>query len=287
MDSNPTLPANFNIMNDIITNFFSLFKDFPQSKAIQSIKVKNKSFSFDRYGIEIEKGLISFNQTINILKNISSTIDENEIFDKYEKCSHVAFALEIDKKINYRIYFHRYYDLNNFDFNSESYIAYDSYKWDLDNNSKILKTNYEIFRNLDSKIILKKIKETQLFLPKFLNKLIKQSDIIKPKHYTKRFKSNYLNKSIKNNCVLSIINDSNSTRKSYNISHPSIPVLNLPKEIEELFNLKIKDIFNGFEDKKFDDLTIGLDKHGENFVTFYFEDEKVIDFLKKFNIILV
>ena len=84
---------------------------------------------------------------------------------------------------------------------------------------------------------------------------------------------------------LSINNDFNSTRKSYNISHKSIYVLSLPKEIEKLFNLKIKDIFNGFENKKFDDMSIGIDKHGENFITFYFEEEKIIYYLKKLNII--
>jgi hypothetical protein len=275
-------------MNNIIINFFSLFEDFPQSKAVQSIKVKNKNFNFDRYGVEIDKKIITLNQVEDILNKFSCALDKDEISFQYEKCSHIYFASEIDEKINYRVYFRKKYELNDFDFNSESYVGYDSYKWDIDNNSKILKTNYEVFRNLNSKDIFKKIEEENLFLPKFLNKIIKESDIIKPKHYLKRsiYSNEYfLNKSIKNNCILSVNNDFNSTRKSYNISHKSVPVLSLPKEIEKFFNLKIKDIFNGFENKKFDDITLGIDKYGENFMTFYFEEEKIIDFLKKFDII--
>lgn len=275
-------------MNDIIINFFSLFKDFPQSKAVQSIKVKNKNFNFNRYGVEIDKKIITLNQVEDILNKLSCLLDKDKINDEYEECSHIYFASEIDEKINYRVYFKKKYELNNFDFNSKSYIAYNSYKWDINNNSKILKTNYEVIRNLNSKDIISKIKEENLFLPKFLNSIIKESDIIKPKHYLKRSiysKNNFLIKSTKNNCTLSINNDLNSSRKSYNITHNSVPVLSLSKEIEKLFNLKIKDIFNGFEDKKFDDTTIGIDKYGENFITFYFEEEKIIDFLKKLNII--
>jgi hypothetical protein len=286
--SNPTLPANLNIMNDVIINFFSLFKDFPQSKAIQSIKVKNKSFSFDRYGVEIDKKTITLNQVENILNRFLCALDKDEISDQYEKCSHICFALELDDKINYRIYFRRNYNFNSFDFSAESFIAYYSYKWDADNNLKILETNYEIFRNLDSNCILKKIKETKLFLPNFIEKLLKENDIIRNSHLSR--KNNYLNndflyESLNNQCILSIICDSSSSRKSYNISHPAISVLKLSKEIEEIFNLEIKNIFAQFKDKKIDDITIGIDKHKENFMTFYFEDEKIIDYLKKFNII--
>jgi hypothetical protein len=273
-------------MNNIIKNFFFLFRNYSQSKAIQSIKVKNKKFNSNRYCVEIDVNDISLDKVFDILNSLNCAVEKEKIIYEYKNSSHVTFALELDSKINYRVYFLKQYDINNFNFSAESFIAYDSYKWDMDNNSKILETNYEIFRNLDSKSIFKKIKKTKLFLPDLIEKLVKENDIVQKTHFRKRnvyLNNNFLYKSLNNNCILSIINDSNSSRKSYNISHPLFSVSKLLEENEFIFTLKTNDIFLGFEDEKFDDITIGIDKHKENFMTFYFKDQKVIDFLSKSN----
>lgn len=273
-------------MNNIIKNFFFLFRNYSQSKAIQSIKVKNKKFNSNRYCVEIDVNDISLDKVFDILNSLNCAVGKEKIIYEYENCSHVTFALELDSKINYRVYFLKQYDINNFNFSAESFIAYNSYKWDVDNNSKILETNYEIFRNLNSDSILKKIKKTKLFLPNFIEELLKENDIIRNSHLSRKniyLNNDFLYESLNNHCVLSIISDFGSNRKSYNISHPPISVLKLPKEIENIFNLKIENIFAQFKDKKIDDITIGIDKYKENFMTFYFEDQKIIDFLKKFN----
>ena len=273
-------------MNNIIKNFFFLFRNYSQSKAIQSIKVKNKKFNSNRYCVEIDVNDISLDKVFDILNSLNCAVEKEKIIYQYKNCSHVTFALELDSKINYRVYFLKYYDIYNFNFNAESFIAYNSYKWDMNDNSKILETSYEIFRNLSSELMLKKIKKTKLFLPDLVEKLIRENDIIQKIHFRKRniyLNNNFLYKSLNNNCILSIINDSNSSRKSYNISHPLFSVSKLLEENEFLFSLRTKDIFCGFEDKKIDDITIGIDKYKENFMTFYFEDQKIIDFLEKFN----
>lgn len=285
MGSNPTLSANF-IMLNIIKDFFVLFQDFPESEAVQSIKLKNKSINHNRYGILIEKEILTFGKLKNILKNISCPVGEYEIHNRYKDCSHIAFALELDSKINYRVYFKKKYNQKNFNLNS--FVIYDSYKWDENNNCEILKTNYEFFRNLDSEGIIKKINETKLFLPTFIKKIITDNDISQKYHFlnTKKYLNEYfLYKSVNNNCGLFIAKDTGSNRLSYNISLPLFPVLDLPKEVGSLFNLKNKNIFNGFEDKKNDDISIGIDKYQENFITFYFENQKVIDFLKQLSLI--
>ncbi len=273
-------------MNNIIKDFFALFKDYPQSKAIQSIKVKNKNINYDRYGIEINVEEISLDKVFFILNELSCLIDPEKITEQYKNCSRVAFALELDSKINYRVYFLKQYDINHFNLKTESFIAYNSYKWDMQDNSKILETSYEIFRNLNSNSILRKIKKTKLFIPNFIEKLLEKNDIIRNGHLSRKniyLNNDFLYESLNNHCILSIIRDSGSSRKSYNISHPPISVLKLPKEIEDIFNLKIEVVFQQFKDKKIDDITIGIDKHKENFMTFYFEDQKIIDFLQKFN----
>lgn len=273
-------------MNNIIKDFFDLFKDYPQSKAIQSIKVKNKKINNNRYCVEIDVEEISLNKVFNILRVFNCSVPSEDIINQYQNCSHVTFAIELDSKTNYRVYFLKQYDINNFDLNSESFIAYNSYKWDIDNSSKILKSSYEVFRNLNSTSILEKIKKTKLFLPNFIEKLVKENDIIRSGHLSRKniyLDNDFLYESLSNNCILSIICDFGSSRKSYNISHPPISVLKLPKEIEDIFNLKIENVFAQFKDKKIDDITIGIDKYKENFMTFYFEDQKIIDFLQKFN----
>jgi hypothetical protein len=266
-----------------ITNFIDLFKKYSEAEISQSIKIKKGKIFDKRFLVSLPSHQISLDEIKSILEKWNFPQKHfTDISIQFYHSEFVQFAIDKEKKANYRIYFGKKNSqkqlVNLQKQNPKTTLLYGSYKWDVDGGDKFVSTNYSAIRNANSEEILKLIKETKAFTPKFIKDLIKNNDIKQQPHFLKKMhlqNAEFLTISELNNCILFLVSDVNSPRKSYNLRHPNTSIDQISKDIEKRFELKIKDIFSGYQDKKIDDFSSGLDKNQEEFVTFYFEFEPI------------